>query len=46
MNGEKGDIVHNAVVANIRYQIGRIKQNSDLINQKLSSGELKIVGGR
>jgi carbonic anhydrase len=43
---KQGDFLDNAVVANISYQIERIKQNSDLINQKLSSGNLKIVGGR
>jgi carbonic anhydrase len=43
---KSGDRIDNAVMANIRYQIERIKQNSELINQKLSSGKLKIVGGR
>jgi carbonic anhydrase len=43
---KQGDILDNAVVANINYQIERIKQDSDLISQKLSSENLKIVGGR
>jgi carbonic anhydrase len=43
---KQGDLLDNAVVANINYQIERIKQDSGLINQKLSSGNLKIVGGR
>jgi carbonic anhydrase len=45
-SNKQGDRVDNAVVANVNYQIERIKQNSDLINQKLSSGVLRIVGGR
>ncbi|MGL6338542.1 MAG: carbonic anhydrase [Waterburya sp.] len=45
-SNKEGDRVDNAVIANINYQIERIKQNSDLINQKLSSGKLKIIGGR
>ncbi|MBF2008440.1 MAG: carbonic anhydrase [Chlorogloeopsis fritschii C42_A2020_084] len=40
-----GDAVENAVVANVQYQIERLKR-SRLLTEKLQSGKLKIVGGR
>jgi carbonic anhydrase len=43
---EPGDPVDNAVVANVHYQIEKLKQNSDIVSQRLLSGKLKIVGGR
>jgi carbonic anhydrase len=40
-----GDAVDNAVVANVQYQIERLKQ-SKLLNEQIEAGKLKIVGGR
>lgn len=40
-----GDAVDNAVVANVQYQIERLKR-SPLLSDRLNSGKLKIVGGR
>ncbi|BAY09845.1 carbonic anhydrase [Calothrix sp. NIES-2098] len=40
-----GDAVDNAVVANVQYQIERLKR-SRLLTERLESGKLKIVGGR
>ena len=42
---QPGDTVDNAVVANVRYQIEQL-QRSSLLNERLKSGQLKIVGGR
>jgi carbonic anhydrase len=42
---QPGDAVENAVVANVQYQIGRLK-HSKLLNKQVESGKLKIVGGR
>ncbi|MBD2434511.1 MULTISPECIES: carbonic anhydrase [Fischerella] len=40
-----GDTVDNAVIANVHYQIQRLKR-SPLLSELLESGKLKIVGGR
>jgi carbonic anhydrase len=42
---QSGDAVENAVVANVQYQIERLKR-SPLLSERLQSGKLKIVGGR
>ncbi|MDZ8028085.1 MAG: carbonic anhydrase [Nostoc sp. DedQUE01] len=42
---QPGDAVENAVVANVQYQITRLKR-SRLLTERLQSGKLKIVGGR
>ncbi|MBD2611252.1 carbonic anhydrase [Nostoc punctiforme FACHB-252] len=42
---QPGDAVENAVVANVQYQIARLKR-SQLLTERLESGKLKIVGGR
>jgi carbonic anhydrase len=42
---EPGDVVDNAVAANVSYQI-EILQRSPLISARLKRGQLKIVGGR
>ena len=44
--GESDDPVDNAVVANVQYQIQKLKQNSAILSQRLLDGKLKIVGGR
>lgn len=40
-----GDLIDNAVVANVHYQISQL-QRSSLLAKRLETGELKIVGGR
>lgn len=45
VKGQTGDVVDNAVIANVHYQIEQLKRSS-LLNERLQSGELKIVGGR
>ncbi|WP_392534699.1 carbonic anhydrase [Nostoc sp. C117] len=42
---QPGDAVENAVVANVQYQIERLKR-SQLLTKQVESGKLKIVGGR
>jgi carbonic anhydrase len=42
---QSGDTVDNAVIANVHYQIQRLKR-SPLLSERLKSGKLKIVGGR
>ncbi|KAB8317024.1 carbonic anhydrase [Tolypothrix campylonemoides VB511288] len=42
---QAGDAVENAVVANVQYQIERLKRSA-LLSERLQSGKLKIVGGR
>ncbi|MFE1748275.1 carbonic anhydrase [Coleofasciculus sp. H7-2] len=43
---EPGDPVDNAVIANVRYQIEKLKQNSTIVSERLLDEKLKIVGGR
>jgi carbonic anhydrase len=45
VKGQPGDAVENAVVANVKYQIKRLK-HSKLLTEQMESGKLKIVGGR
>ncbi|BAY30600.1 carbonic anhydrase [Nostoc carneum NIES-2107] len=45
VKNQPGDPVENAVVANVQYQIERLKR-SRLLTESLQSGKLKIVGGR
>ncbi|NJL37715.1 MAG: carbonic anhydrase [Leptolyngbyaceae cyanobacterium SM1_4_3] len=45
VRGKAGDLVDNAVTANVQYQIERLKR-SPLLTERLQSGKLKIVGGR
>lgn len=40
-----GDLVENAVVANVQYQVTKLKQ-SELLTKLVEEGNLKIVGGR
>jgi carbonic anhydrase len=41
-----GDLLEQAVVANIRYQVGLIKRRSPLLAERLERGELRLVGAR
>jgi carbonic anhydrase len=43
---ESGDPVDNVVIANVRYQIEKLKQNSTIVSERLLDEKLKIVGGR
>ena len=45
VKNQPGDAVENAVVANVQYQIERLK-HSKLLTEQVRSGKLKIVGGR
>ncbi len=45
VKGKLGDPVENAVVANVQYQVGKLKQ-SELLTALLEEGKLKLVGGR
>lgn len=45
VKGQPGDVVENAVVANVQYQIEKL-QRSPLLMEQLQSGKLKIVGSR
>ncbi|MDZ8070269.1 MAG: carbonic anhydrase [Nostoc sp. DedQUE08] len=45
VKSQSGDAVENAVVANVQYQIERLKR-SKLLTEQVESGKLKIVGGR
>jgi carbonic anhydrase len=40
-----GDIVNNAVIANVEYQIEKLER-SPLLSERIHSDKLKIVGGR
>lgn len=44
--GASDDPVDNAVIANVQYQIEKLKYNSTSLSQRLLDGKLKIVGGR
>lgn len=41
-----GDAVDNAVIANIQYQVEKLKETSTILSNLLREGKLKIVGGR
>jgi carbonic anhydrase len=41
-----GDLLEQAVVANIRYQVGLIRARSPLLAERLNSGALRLVGAR
>lgn len=43
---QSGDPVDNAVIANVQYQIEKLKRNSKIVTTQLENGKLKIVGGR
>jgi carbonic anhydrase len=45
VKGEPGDLIDNAVTANVKYQLRQL-QRSPLIAERLQSGQLKVVGGR
>jgi carbonic anhydrase len=46
LKDKSDDVVENAVVTNIQYQVEKMKQNSALLSQLILESKLKIVGGR
>lgn len=44
--GQSGDPVDNAVIANVQYQIEKLKRSSTIVSARSQDGKLKIVGGR
>ncbi|URD49981.1 carbonic anhydrase [Chroococcidiopsis sp. CCNUC1] len=44
-NKSESDLIENAVVANVQYQVKKLER-SDLLMQLVGEGKLKIVGGR
>lgn len=46
VKGKPGDAVDNAVIANVQYQVEKLKENSTVLDNLIQSGNLKIVGGR
>jgi carbonic anhydrase len=44
--GQPGDPVDNAVIANVQYQIEKLKRTSAILSGRSQEGKLKIVGGR
>ncbi|MFB2835772.1 carbonic anhydrase [Floridanema evergladense] len=46
VQGKPGDPVENAVVANVKYQVNKLKENSSILSNLIAEGKLKIVGAR
>jgi carbonic anhydrase len=44
IQSRSGDINRNAVIANIRYQVEKLQEKSELISQSVQNNNLKIVG--
>ncbi len=44
--GQSGDPLDNAVVANVKYQMARLFEQSSILSDAVKAGTLKIVGGR
>jgi carbonic anhydrase len=44
--GQSGDPIDNAVIANVQYQIEKLKRSSTVLSARSQDGKLKIVGGR
>ncbi|HEY9735683.1 MAG TPA: carbonic anhydrase, partial [Trichocoleus sp.] len=45
VKGNTGDLVDNAVTANVKYQIEQLMR-SQILSSRVQSGQLKVVGGR
>jgi carbonic anhydrase len=45
LNKSAGDLIENAVVANVRYQVKKLER-SDLLMQLVRESKLQIIGGR
>lgn len=46
VQGKAGDLVDNAVVANVKYQVNALKETSSILSNLIAEGKLKIVGAR
>lgn len=46
VQGKPGDPVENAVVANVKYQVNKLKEGSSILSSLIAEGKLKIVGCR
>lgn len=46
VQGKPGDPVENAVVANVKYQVNKLKETSSILSNLIAEGKLKIVGTR
>lgn len=46
VQGRPGDPVDNAVVANVKYQVNKLKEGSSILSNLVAEGKLKIVGCR
>ena len=46
IKAQSNDAVNDAVVANVRYQVGLLQESSSILTQLIKEGKLKIVGGR
>ena len=46
VRGKAGDAVENSVVANVQYQVEKLKETSTILSNLIREGKLKIVGGR
>ncbi|HEU4324407.1 MAG TPA: carbonic anhydrase [Roseiflexaceae bacterium] len=44
--GQSGDALDNAVVANVKYQMAQLFEQSTILSDAVKAGTLKIVGGR
>lgn len=45
VKGDPGDLVDNAVTANVKYQIEQLMR-SQILRERVQSGQLRVVGGR
>lgn len=45
-NKESPNPVDNAVIANVQYQLEKLKQDSTIVSQRLQENALKVVGAR
>lgn len=46
IKGQPGDAWDNAVKANVKMNVNKLKQSSPIIAEAVKSGKLKVVGGR
>ncbi len=45
VRSDSGDFEENAIIANVKFQIEELKQESTILNGLVEEGKLKIVGG-
>ncbi len=44
VTSKKGDLVNNVVIANVQYQVEKLKETSSILDKLMDDGKLKIVG--